>query len=41
MSRHLHRLEQQGLVRSTRDGRRNAWSLTEIGGERTVAQVGG
>jgi AcrR family transcriptional regulator len=31
MSRHLHRLEQEGLVHSTRDGRRNAWSLTEVG----------
>jgi AcrR family transcriptional regulator len=40
MSRHLHRLEQEGLVHSTRDGRRNAWSLTDIG-EQTVAQVGG
>jgi AcrR family transcriptional regulator len=39
MSRHLHRLEQEGLVRSIRDGRRNAWSLTDIG-EKTVAQVG-
>lgn len=38
MSRHLHRLEQQGLVRSIRDGRRNAWSLTDTG-EQTVAQV--
>jgi AcrR family transcriptional regulator len=40
MSRHLHRLEQQGLVHSIRDGRRNAWSLTELG-EETVAQVAG
>jgi AcrR family transcriptional regulator len=39
MSRHLHRLEQEGLVLSIRDGRRNAWSLTELG-EKTVAQVG-
>ncbi|MES1193364.1 MAG: TetR family transcriptional regulator [Solirubrobacterales bacterium] len=38
MSRHLHRLEHQGLVRCVRNGRRNAWSLTELG-EKTVAQV--
>jgi DNA-binding transcriptional ArsR family regulator len=40
MSRHLHRLEQEGLVHGTRDGRRNAWALTDLG-EQTVAQVGG
>jgi AcrR family transcriptional regulator len=40
MSRHLHRLEHEGLVRGVRDGRRNAWSLTELG-EETVAQVAG
>ncbi|MES1193601.1 MAG: TetR family transcriptional regulator [Solirubrobacterales bacterium] len=40
MSRHLHRLEQDGLVHRIRDGRRNAWSLTQLG-EKTVAQVSG
>jgi AcrR family transcriptional regulator len=40
MSRHLHRLEHEGLVRGIRDGRRNAWSLTGLG-EETVAQVTG
>jgi AcrR family transcriptional regulator len=33
MSRHLRRLECEGLVVSARDGRRNAWSLTALGGE--------
>jgi AcrR family transcriptional regulator len=38
MSRHLRRLEGEGLVVGARDGRRNAWSLTALGSA-TVERV--
>jgi AcrR family transcriptional regulator len=37
MSRHLHRLAKEQLVVSSRDGRRNRWSLTEHGAEMVAA----
>jgi AcrR family transcriptional regulator/DNA-binding transcriptional ArsR family regulator len=40
MSRHLHRLAKEQLVMSSRDGRRNRWSLTEHGAQ-VVAALGG
>jgi DNA-binding MarR family transcriptional regulator len=40
MSRHLRRLEGEGLVVGARDGRRNAWALTVLGTE-TVTQLRG
>jgi AcrR family transcriptional regulator len=39
MSRHLHRLAKERLVVASREGRRNAWSLTEQGAQ-VVATLG-
>jgi AcrR family transcriptional regulator len=39
ISRHLHRLAEEQLIAGSRDGRRNAWSLTERGA-RVVAALG-